>query len=527
MYDTIIVGAGSAGCVLANRLSADPARKVLLLEAGGDQPINSKVPSDWVTLFNTQVDWSYHTVPQEGCRGRRIFWPRGKMVGGSSAMNAMIYIRGLPSDYDNWENLNCPGWGWYNVLPDFIASETNAQHANSPFHGGHGELHVENPIFSHEYESKWIGSGVAAGYPANDDFNGESQEGFGYFQLTVKEGMRSGTNRAFLEPVMERPNLMLKKGVLITKVLIEGNLCTGVEYLENGTPHQAHAQTQVIMAAGAIGTPQILMLSGLGNANELAEVGIEAKCNIPEMGKNLQDHINIPISFYSKEKTGVGAWDEKFLEESFKEWEQLRTGPRATTWAAAGAHVRSRPDIEPDLQLYGAVSPHRDYGRFLSSEAGMTLHTVLQRPKGRGDIKLASADPIAHPMIDPKYFSSDPSGEDLATLVEGVKIQRRIAATGPLSEVLGAEMQPSIDCQTDAEIAEYIRGHCTTLYHAAGTCRMGIDAKAVVNSDTFAVNGIEGLYVADASLMPEMVSGNINAATILFAERCVRALLHS
>ena len=522
MYDTIIVGAGSAGCVLANRLSANPDRKVLLLEAGGAQPINSKVPSDWVTLFNTQADWSYHTVPQAGCRGRRIFWPRGKMVGGSGAMNAMIYIRGLPSDYNTWEALNCPGWGWDSVLPDFKASESNAQHANSAFHGGRGELHVENPIYSHDYESKWIAAGVAAGYPANDDFNGERQEGFGYFQLTIKEGMRSGTNRAFLEPVIGRPNLTLKKGVLITRVLIEGNRCTGVEYLENGKPQQVHASAQVIMSAGAIGTPQILMLSGLGPSEELQEVGIKATCNIPEMGKNLQDHINIPISFYSRENTGVGAWDAEFLEQSFAEWETHRTGPRATTWAAAGAHIRSRPDVEPDLQLYGAVSPHRDYGQFLSSEAGMTLHTVLQRPNSRGEIKLASADPIAHPLIDPKYFSSDPSGEDLATLVEGIRIQRRIAASGPLADVLRAEMQPSSDCQTDAEIETYIRGHCTTLYHAAGTCRMGMDANAVVNSNSFALNGIENLHVADASLMPKMISGNINAATILFAERCAR-----
>ena len=470
------------------------------------------------------ADWSYHTVPQPGCRGRRVFWPRGKMVGGSGAMNAMIYIRGLPSDFDNWENLNCPGWSWKDVLPDFITSENNIQHGNSPLHGSNGLLHVESPTFSHEYESKWIAAGIASGYPANDDFNGESQEGFGFFQLTIKGGMRSGTNRAFLEPAIKRSNLTLKKGVLITKVLIKNNRCTGVEFLENGVSHKVHAQDEVILSAGAIGTPQILMLSGLGKADELAAVGIKAKLDIPEIGKNLQDHINIPISFYSKTDTGVGAWDEEFLRKSFEEWEQHRTGPRATTWAAAGAHIRSRPDTEPDLQLYGAVSPHRDYGRFLSSRSGMTLHTVLQRPKSRGEIMLASADPIAHPLIDPKYFSSDSSGNDLATLVEGIKIQRRIASEHPLSEVLDGEMQPSSDCQTDPEIMEYVRGHCTTLYHPAGTCRMGKDVGAVVDSDTFALKGIDGLYVADASLLPEMISGNINATTILIAERCAQAL---
>lgn len=525
MFDTIIVGAGSAGCVLANRLSADPARRVLLLEAGGDQPINSRVPSDWVTLFNTDADWGYHTVAQEGCRGRRIFWPRGKMMGGSGSMNAMIYIRGLPYDFNFWEQeLNCPGWGWESMLQDFIACEHNANHTDSPLHGQGGPLHVESPTYRHPHEEAWVQAGVAAGYPANDDFNGESQEGFGFYQFTIRAGERSGTNRAYLKPVVDRENLTVRKNVHITRVLIENGRAVGVEYLENGQPRQVRAQSEVVMSAGAIGTPQILMLSGLGNAQELSAVGVKPVVDIPEMGKNLQDHINVAFSFYTKEHTGIGAWDAKFLEDSYAEWEQSGTGPRSVPWVAAGAHVRSREGIEPDLQLYGAASPHRDYTRFMSVKAGMTMHSTLQRPESRGEITLYSADPLRYPAIDPKYFSSDASGNDIKTLVEAIKIQRRIAASGPLAEILDGEMSPSAECQSDAEIETYVRSHCMTLYHPSSTCRMGKDSGAVVDSDSFAVNGIEGLYVADASVFPRMISGNINSTIVVIAERAARAI---
>lgn len=525
MYDTIIVGAGSAGCVLANRLSADSSRKVLLLEAGGDQPINSKVPSDWVTLFNTDVDWGYHTVAQAGCLGRRIFWPRGKMMGGSGSMNAMIYIRGLPYDFNLWEQeLGCKGWGWDSMLPDFIACEHNANHGNKPLHGTGGPLHVESPGYRHHHEEAWVQAGINAGYPENQDFNGENQEGFGFFQFTIKDGTRSGTNRAYLTPVLDRPNLTITKNVLITRVLIENGRATGVEYLRNGKPEQVHASAEVILSAGAIGTPQILMLSGVGPADELKSVGVDPVVDIPEVGKNLQDHINVAFSYYTKEHTGIGAWDEQFLSDSFKEWEEAGSGPRSVPWVAAGAHVRSRPDVEPDLQFYGAASPHRDYTRFMSVKAGMTMHSTLQRPESRGEIKLHSADPIRHPAIDPKYFVSDPTGSDIKTLVEAIKMQRRIAASDPLSTILDGEMAPSSDCQTDSEIETFVRGHCMTLYHPASTCRMGKDAGAVVDSDSFAVNGVDGLHVADASVFPRMISGNLNATVIVVAERAAKAI---
>ncbi|MFZ1467437.1 MAG: GMC family oxidoreductase N-terminal domain-containing protein [Paracoccaceae bacterium] len=526
MFDTIIIGAGSAGCVLANRLSADPARKVLLLEAGGDQPINAKVPSDWVTLFNTAADWGYYTVAQEGCFGRRIFWPRGKMVGGSGAMNAMIYIRGLPSDFDGWEAMSCKGWGWKDVLPDFIATEANQNHPASDLHGTSGLLHVENCALRHPYEQAWVDAGVAAGYPANADFNGISQEGFGFFQLLIKEGARAGTSRTFLDPVLTRRNLTLKTGVLITRVIVEKGRAKGVEYLENGHLKQAYADAQVVVSAGAIGSPQILMLSGLGPADELRAKGVTPVLDVPEMGKNLQDHINVAFTAYTKEAVGIGAWDADFIAASFREWQDHKTGPRSSPFVAAGAHVASRPGIPPNLQLYGAVTPHRDYARFLSTRAGMAFHTTLQRPKSRGEITLRSADPIQYPDINPRYFSSDPSGEDLAMLVEGIKIQRSVAASAPLAPLLDGEMTPMADCRTDAEIATYIRGHCMTLYHPSSTCRMGTDAGAVVDSGSLRLNGVEGLYVADASVIPQMISGNINATTVLIAERAAKAILN-
>ncbi len=523
MYDTVIVGAGSAGCVLANRLSADQGRKVLVLEAGRTPPLASDIPSDWPALFNTAADWGYYTEPQAGCRGRRVFWPRGKMVGGSGAMNAMIYIRGLPSDYDGWEKAGCPGWAWKDVLPDFIGFEHNAVFSNDPLHGTGGPLHVGHSPYLDDNEWLWLEAAKAAGLKHNPDFNGVEQEGAGFFQFVIRDGERFGTGKAYLRPALERPNLELKTGILATRIIVENGRAVGVEYLENGRLQTALAG-EVVMASGAIGSAQLLLLSGIGPADELKPLGIAPVHDLPGVGKDLQDHINIPITFYTHAQIGVGAWTDDSLAASLKEWEDHRTGPRTSPWVAAGAHVRSRPDVEPDLQLYGAVSPHRDYARFLSSKAGFSLHATLQRPNSRGELRLRSANPIEYPAIDPRYFSSDSTGQDIATLVEGVRINRRIAAQSPLREMIACEVTPSAEAQSDAEIAEYVRGHCTTLYHAASTCRMGTDARAVVDPATFRVHGLDGLRVADASVIPIMISGNIQTATILIAERAARAI---
>ncbi len=525
MYDTIILGAGSSGCVMANRLSADPARKVLVLEAGGAAPVASDVPSDWVTMFNTSADWGFHTEPQAGCRGRRIFWPRGRMVGGSGALNAMIYMRGLPSDYDGWAALGCPNWAWADVLPVFKMSEDNQRLGNDALHGVGGPLHVSDAAYIDRGEHLWLEAAQAAGHRLNTDFNGVEQEGAGFFQFTIRNGERWGTGKAYLRPALDRPNLTVKTGVRITRIIVEKGRAVGVEYLDKARLQTAHAGSEVVLTSGAIGSCHLLLLSGIGPADELQAVEVEPVHDLPGVGKDLQDHINIPISFGAKEPIGIGALTDEDWSTSFTAWQDSRTGLRTSAWVAAGAHVKSRPDVEPDLQLYGALSPHRDYARFLHSGSGVTLHSTLQRPQSRGEIRLRSADPVEAPVIDPRYFVSDPSGQDLATLVAGVRINRRIAAQSPLADILTGELPPSGEAESDEAIVHYIRGHCTTLYHPSSTCRMGTDAMAVVDPSSMKVHGLEGLRIADASVIPRMVSSNINAPTIMIAERAAQMII--
>jgi choline dehydrogenase len=520
MFDTIVVGAGTGGCVMAGRLTEDPGRKVLVLEAGRAAPLPSRMPAMWISMVNTEVDWGYHTVPQPGCRMRRIFWPRGKMVGGSGALNAMIYIRGLPSDYDGWATMGAEGWGWQDVLPVFKKSEHNERHGNGPRHGSGGPLNVADVPYVDATERLWLQACQNAGIPFNEDFNGDTQEGCGLFQLFLKNGERFGTAKAYLEPALHRPNLTVETGVLTTRLIVENGRAVGVEYLKNGRPQTAYASSEVVLTSGSIGSAQLLLLSGIGPADELRPLGIDVAHDLPGVGKDLQDHINVPVTFHTKEPVGIGGMTGEEIRAAIAEWAEQRTGAITSNWAAAGGHVRSRPEVaEPDLQLYGVIAANRDHARYLSSRPGITLHTTLQRPNSRGELTLRSADPLEHPSLDPRYFASDPSGRDLATLVEGVRISRRIAAAEPLASLIESEITPSVEAQTEAEIADYVRGHCTTLYHPACTCRMGSDAMAVTDPQ-LRVRGIDGLRVADASVFPKMVSGNTNAPTIMVAERC-------
>ncbi len=523
MYDTIIVGGGSAGCVLANRLSVDPARRVLLLEAGRAAPVDSDIPANWVAMFNTNVDWGYHTEPQAGCRGRRIYWPRGRMIGGSGALNAMIYIRGLPSDYDGWEAAGCPGWSWQHVLPTFLKSENNLRLGNSPLHNSGGELTISDVPYVDPHERLWHQAAQAAGLRNNDDFNGPEQEGVGWFQLTVKDGERFGTGKAFLRPALERPNLTLRSGVHATRVLIEAGRATGVEFLDRGRAETAQAG-EVVLCSGSIGSAQLLLLSGVGPAGELEQVGVAPTHDLPGVGKSLQDHINIPITFAARDNIGIGGMSDEELAAAVAAWQDSRSGALTSNWVAAGGFARSRPDVtEPDLQLYGVISGHRDHARYLASGAGITLHATLQRPDSQGELRLRTENPLDHPMLDPRYFASDPDGSDIATLVDGIRLNRSIAAQSPLRELITQEITPSGDAQSDAEIAHYIRGHCTTLYHPTSTCRMGTDPLAVVDP-ALRVHGLAGLRVVDASVFPKMVSGNTNAPTIMVAETAARLM---
>jgi len=452
--------------------------------------------------------------------------PQGQGSLRSGSLNAMIYMRGLPSDYDGWQAMGCPGWGWNEVRPFFLMSEDNPRLGQDPHHATGGPLPVDDCPYIDEGERLWLEAAQAAGYPLNGDFNGASQEGVGLFQLTARGGERFGTAKAYLAPATRRANLTVKTGILTTRILIENSRAVGVEYLEHGRRGVSFASCEVILSAGAIASPQLLMLSGIGAANELRAADVEPVHDLPGVGKDLQDHITVVNSFAAKRAIGLGGLTDDDFANSLSQWQAHRTGLRTSNWASAGGHVRSRPEVEPDLQLYGVASPHRDYGRFLYPGSGFSLFAVLQRPESRGEIRLRSADPIEHPSIDPRYFVSDASGGDLATLVEGVKISRRIAAAEPLAGVIAHELSPSAECQTDDDIISHIRGHCMTLYHPSSTCRMGRDAMAVVDPATLGVHGLDGLMVADASVFPRMISANLNATVIMVAERAAMAVLH-
>ncbi|TVQ59652.1 MAG: alcohol dehydrogenase, partial [Rhodobacteraceae bacterium] len=387
-----------------------------------------------------------------------------------------------------------------------------------------GPLNIADVPHVDPTERLWLAAAQAAGLPFNDDFNGEDQHGVGLFQLFLKNGERFGAAKAFLKPVLDRPNLTVRPGVLCTRVLIENGRAVGVEYLRNGRPEVARAD-EVVLSSGAIGSCQLLMLSGVGPADELREAGVEPVHDLPGVGKNLQDHINVPITFHTKDRVGIGGMTGEEIGAAIAEWRADRTGAITSNWAAAGGFARSDAAVaEPDLQLYGVIAANRDHARYMSARPGITFHGTLQRPNSRGEIRLRSADPVEHPAIDPRYFSSDPSGEDVATLVRGVRLNRRIAAQSPLAEIIDHEITPSAEARSDAEIEDFVRGHCTTLYHAAGTCKMGTDAMAVVDP-ALKVHGLDGLRVADASVFPIMVSGNTNAPTIMVAEKCAMAMV--
>ncbi|MGJ7493545.1 GMC family oxidoreductase [Variovorax sp. RT4R15] len=526
MFDTIIVGAGSAGCVLANRLSADPQRKVLLLEAGRSAPKNAEIPANWPMMLNTEVDWGFHTVPQAGCRMRRMYWPRGRMVGGSGALNAMIYMRGVPSDYDRWEAGGCPGWGWHDVLPAFRKSERNLRWCDSALHGTDGELVISDVAHIDPVERLWLEAAQAAGLPPNADFNGEMQDGAGLFQATIKDGERFGTGKAFLAPALTRPNLTVRTAVTVLRVSFTGTRASGVVFLQNGRPETAEAACEVVLSAGAIGSPHLLLHSGVGPADELAPLGIRPVLDLPGVGRNLQDHVNCPVTFATTRRFGIAHATAAEAAAHLDEWETARSGPLVSNWSACGGFVRIDPGAgAPDLQLYCIATAHRDHARYLSTRPGITLFSVVQRPKSHGVLRLRSADPLEHPLIDPRYFS-DEGDADLKLLIEGIRLQRRIAALQPLREVIDGELQGSAEAGSDDELADFIRAQATTLYHPTSTCSMGTGAQAVVDP-ACRVHGIDGLYVVDASVFPSMVSGNTNAPTIMVAERVAEAIVRS
>ncbi len=525
-FDFIIAGAGSAGCVLANRLSADPANRVLLLEAGPkDTSVLVRMPAGVGSLLNkaNKYNWGFETEGVAALNNRKDFWPRGKGLGGSSSINGMVYIRGHARDYDHWRQLGMEGWSFSDVLPYFKRSETN-ETGGDDFHGGDGPLHVSNALKSSPIFQVLIDAGKQAGYKVTPDFNGAQQEGFGFFQLTIKNGRRWNTSTAYLQPVLTRQNLKVEVEALITRVIIEDGRAVGIEYRQNGQLHQVRARREVILSCGAIGTPQVLMLSGIGDAEYLRRFDIKVHADLPGVGQNLQDHLDVniqykctqPVTLYAQvsnplKMAGIGA-----------QYVFLGTGPGRSQGLEAGAFIKSRPELDaPDLQLHLINAPFSDHGRKQLKMHAFGLHMCALRPESRGHIGLKSADPADRPLIQPNSLAAE---NDLRTLRDSVKIARKIMAQPAFDPYRGEELNPGAAATTDADIDSFIRRTAITIYHPVGTAKMGNDRLAVVDSQ-LRVRGIKSLRVVDASIMPTLVGGNTNAPAIMIGEKAADMIL--
>jgi choline dehydrogenase len=521
VYDYVIVGAGSAGCVLALRLTENPATRVLLIEAGPpDDADEIHIPAALTLLFQSTYDWDFRTVPQERAAGRAIYWPRGRMLGGSSSINAMIYIRGSRHDYDTWrDEYGCSGWGYDDLMPYFRRAECNSRGADA-YHGGTGPLAVSDLAYQSPLNKAFVAAARECGLPANEDFNGAQQDGSGFYQVTQKDGRRCSAADAYLRPAMTRPNLEVLTDARVTKVVVEGGRAAGVRYLRHGTEETAYAQGEVILSAGAIGSPQLLMLSGIGPADHLRETGIPVIVDSPGVGANLSDHPVVPAQW--RTPGSVNLW-EKLTPQNLIRWRLRHNGPMTSNVAEAGGFTRTRPSLPaPDLQWHALPSPFVNEGLADPQYRAFTLLIALVDVGSRGQIWLRSADPRHKPAIDPAYLSDS---TDIAPLVEGVRLAREFAAASPLAKVCTEEIGPGPEVHTDAEVREFIRRVIGTLYHPVGTCAMGGDSRlaaakiiSVVDPE-LRVRGVEGLRVVDASVMPVVPRGNTNAPTIAVAER--------
>ncbi|MDQ0012300.1 choline dehydrogenase-like flavoprotein [Variovorax boronicumulans] len=524
-FDYVIVGGGSGGATLASRLSEDPAVTVCLIEAGGDgRGILVRAPAATVAMLpgRPQINnYAYQTVPQPGLGGRRGYQPRGRCLGGSSAINAMLYVRGHRDDYDDWERAGCAGWSFDEVLPYFKRAEGN-ERGESALHGGAGPLQVSEQQSPRPITEDFVRAAMACGIPRNDDFNGAEQEGVGLYQVTqfhggAKNGERCSAAAAYLHPVMQRPNLTVLTGTQALRVVLDGQRATGVEVRRGGNTEVIRALREVALCGGAFNSPQLLMLSGIGDPVELGRHGIAVRHALPGVGKNLQDHTDFILAYTSKETDlfGIGVAAGLKLTKAIFEWRKSGKGLIATPFAEGGAFIKSSPELRrPDLQLHFVIAITDDHARKLHAGFGFSCHVCVLRPKGRGDVRLNDANPLSAPRIDPQFLSD---AEDMALLLQGVKKMREILRAPALEKYRHREVYTA-DAHTDEELTQHIRARADTIYHPVGTCKMGVDAMAVVDA-RLRVHGIENLRVVDASVMPTLIGGNTNAPTIMIAER--------
>ena len=495
-YDYIVIGAGSAGCVVANRITEDRETTVLLLEAGNpDTKPEIQIPLESPNLPGSEVDWGYYSQPEPYLNNRKIFCPRGKVLGGSSSINSMVYIRGNHYDYDHWHSLGNPGWSYQDVLPYFKKSE-NQQRGADAYHGVDGELSVTDLQAPAMVSKRFVEAAVAIGYNHNPDFNGVQQEGAGLYQLTVKDGKRHSAAAAFLVPILKRPNLTTQTGGLVTRLLFEGNRTVGVEYMHHDRLHQARVNKEVILSAGAFDSPKLLMLSGIGDAEHLQAMGIPVVVDLPGVGQNLQDHFLLPVA-----------------HQVIQEFHPAMTS-NCTAEAGLFLHTQSNQDAAPDLQFFfgsilWAVPAYADY------RMGFTVMVSPTHPQNIGSVRLPSPDPKDPPIIRMNYLQSQ---SDVQKVIEGVKIMRKLFHTSAFNEFRGQEVGPGAEVTSDEALEAYIRSVCISGYHPVGTCKMGTDLMAVVDPE-LRVRGVTGLRVVDASIMPTLVGGNTNAPTIMIGEK--------
>ncbi|CAN5504036.1 GMC family oxidoreductase N-terminal domain-containing protein [soil metagenome] len=522
MYDYLIVGAGSAGCVLAARLSEDPDARVLLLEAGSDDThANIHIPAAFGNLFKTKWDWNFSTEPQKQLHDRRMYWPRGKMLGGSSSLNAMIYIRGHASDYDRWrDHWGCKGWGYDDVLPYFTRSEDNAS-IHDRYHGTGGPLHVSDQVAPRPLSLAFLEAAQQAGHETTPDFNGATQEGVGLYQVTQHRGRRWSTADGFLRPALGRPNLEVWTDAQADRITFSGTRATGVDVRRGGSVTSVSA-AEVIVASGAVGSPHLLLQSGIGPAHHLIDVGVPVVMDHPGVGENLQDHLTAGPIYTSP---GGGSLLGADAPMNLLRYFARQTGPLTSNVGEGGLFVRTDPSLElPDVQMHFVPSTYMNEGLTEPTQHGLTLSACILRPRSAGHIRLRSSDPTWAPAIEGNYLD-DPA--DAETLMAGYAMAEEVLNQRAFEKLRGERLVPPTSAVTPEQIKDATLRQAQTLYHPVGTCAMGTHEGAVVDPDQLRVRGIEGLRVVDASVMPDLIGGNTNAPTIMVAEKAVDAIVAS